>query len=146
MKGETSPQELKVRKDIVIVHFWNGKKQPLKYKREQESKWRHGNAPKSDQCRIIASCFSHILHAPILSNGHSTANLSNLSTRRKFAIFGEFKYSPKWPFLEMCWTRQTCQHSPAWFARTRRLAKAKFCKYYVNLASLASLANLASVG
>jgi hypothetical protein len=27
-----------------------------------------------------------------------------------------------------------------------RLAKAKFCKYYVNLASLASLANLASVG
>ncbi len=27
-----------------------------------------------------------------------------------------------------------------------RLVKAKFCKYYVNLASLASLANLASVG
>jgi hypothetical protein len=27
-----------------------------------------------------------------------------------------------------------------------RLAKAKFCKYYANLASLASLANLASVG
>ncbi len=27
-----------------------------------------------------------------------------------------------------------------------RLGKAKFCKYYVNLASLASLANLASVG
>jgi hypothetical protein len=27
-----------------------------------------------------------------------------------------------------------------------RLEKAKFCKYYVNLASLVSLANLASVG
>jgi hypothetical protein len=27
-----------------------------------------------------------------------------------------------------------------------RLAKAKFCKYYANLASLASLVNLASVG
>ncbi len=37
-----------------------------------------------------------------VSNGHSTANLSNLSTPRKFAIFGEFEYSPKWPFWKKC--------------------------------------------
>jgi hypothetical protein len=43
----------------------------------------------------------------ILSNGHSTANLSNLSTHRKFANFVEFEYSPKWPFLEIFQTRQT---------------------------------------
>jgi hypothetical protein len=30
-----------------------------------------------------------------LSNGHWTANLSNSSTRQKFAIFGEFEYSPE---------------------------------------------------
>jgi hypothetical protein len=33
-----------------------------------------------------------------LSNGHSPANLANSSNRQKFAIFGEFEYSPKWPF------------------------------------------------
>ena len=36
-----------------------------------------------------------------------------------------------------------CQPS---LLKLARLAKAKFCKYYANLASLASLANLASVG
>jgi hypothetical protein len=58
-----------------------------------------------------------------LSNGHSTVNLSNSSTRQKFAIFGEFEYSPKWPFSEMCRTRQTRRHSPsrvAWTCQTRR--------------------------
>jgi hypothetical protein len=35
------------------------------------------------------------------------ANLSNSSTRRKFANFGEFEYSPKWPFSEIFQTRQT---------------------------------------
>ena len=40
-----------------------------------------------------------------LSNGHSTANLLNSSTRRKFAIFGEFKYSPKWSFWKIGRTR-----------------------------------------
>jgi hypothetical protein len=34
------------------------------------------------------------------------ANLSNLSTRQKFANFVEFEYSPKWPFSEIF---QTCQ-------------------------------------
>ena len=33
-----------------------------------------------------------------LGNGYLPANLANLSTRQKFAIFGEFEYSPKWPF------------------------------------------------
>ncbi len=42
-----------------------------------------------------------------LSNGHSPANLSNSSTRQKFANFGEFEYSPKWPFSEIFQTRQT---------------------------------------
>jgi hypothetical protein len=45
----------------------------------------------------------------ILSNGHSTANLSNSSTRQKFAIFGKFEYSPKWPFSETRQTRQVLQ-------------------------------------
>jgi hypothetical protein len=34
----------------------------------------------------------------MISNGHSPANLLNSSTRRKFAIFGKFEYSPKWSF------------------------------------------------
>ncbi len=42
-----------------------------------------------------------------LSNGHSTANLSNSSTRQKFTNFGKFEYSPKWPFSEIFQTRQT---------------------------------------
>jgi hypothetical protein len=36
-----------------------------------------------------------------LSNGHSPANLSNLSTRQKFTIFGEFEYLPKWSFWKI---------------------------------------------
>jgi hypothetical protein len=43
----------------------------------------------------------------LVSNGHSPANLSNSSTRRKFANFVEFEYSPKWPFSEIFQTRQT---------------------------------------
>jgi hypothetical protein len=50
--------------------------------------------------------FIHIF-ALIISNGHSPANLSNSSTRRKFANFGEFEYSPKWPFSDIFQTRQT---------------------------------------
>ncbi len=34
--------------------------------------------------------------------------------------FIEFEYSPKWPFSEMCRTRQTRQHLPAWFALTHQ--------------------------
>ncbi len=56
----------------------------------------------------------------LLSNGHSPANFANLSTRLKFTIFGEFKYLPKWPFSEMCRTRQTRRHLPTCFARTRQ--------------------------
>ncbi len=48
------------------------------------------------------------------------ANLANSSTRQKFAIFGEFEYLPKWPFSEMCRTRQTCRHSPSHVARTHQ--------------------------
>jgi hypothetical protein len=54
-----------------------------------------------------------------LSNGHSPANLSNLSTRQKFASFGEFEYSPKWLFLKIGWTRYIRRHWPTYFARTR---------------------------
>jgi hypothetical protein len=56
----------------------------------------------------------------LLSNGHSTANLSNSSTHQKFAIFGKFEYSPKWPFLKIGRTRLTHWHLPTWFARTRQ--------------------------
>ncbi len=55
-----------------------------------------------------------------LSNGYSPANLANLSTRAKLAVFGECEYSPKRPFSEMCWTRQTRRHSPSRVARTRQ--------------------------
>ncbi len=37
--------------------------------------------------------------------------------------FIEFEYSPKWPFSEMCRTRQTRRHSPACFARTRQTCR-----------------------
>ncbi len=55
-----------------------------------------------------------------ISNGHSTANLSNLSTRQKFAIFVEFEYSPKWSFWKIGWTRYIRPHSPTCFAFTRQ--------------------------
>jgi hypothetical protein len=58
-----------------------------------------------------------------LSNGPSTANLLNSSTRQNFSIFVKFEYSPKLPFSEMCQTRQTRRHSPNHVARicqTRR--------------------------
>ncbi len=48
------------------------------------------------------------------------ANLANLSTRAKLAVFGECEYSPKRPFSEMCETCQTCRHSPSRVARTRQ--------------------------
>jgi hypothetical protein len=47
------------------------------------------------------------------------ANLLNLSTRRKFAIFGEFEYSPKWSFLKIGRTLYIRPHSPTCFGRTR---------------------------
>ncbi len=43
----------------------------------------------------------NLLFEVFLSNGHSTVNLSNLSTRRTFAIFGKFEYSPKWTFWKI---------------------------------------------
>ncbi len=58
-----------------------------------------------------------------LSNGHSPANLSNSSTRQKFASFGEFEYSPKWPFWKIGRTRYIRQHSPTYFARTRYIRR-----------------------
>ncbi len=54
-----------------------------------------------------------------VSNGHSPANLSNLSTRQKFTIFGELEYSPKWPFWKIGRTRYIRRHWPPYFARTR---------------------------
>jgi hypothetical protein len=49
--------------------------------------------------------------------------LANSSTCQKFTIFGKFEYLPKWPFSEMCRTRQTRRHSPsrvAWSHQTRQ--------------------------
>ena len=54
-----------------------------------------------------------------LSNGHSPANFSNSSTRRKLAIFVEFEYSPKWSFLKIGRTLYIRQHSPTCLGRTR---------------------------
>jgi hypothetical protein len=67
---------------------------------------------KANQTRF----FSHSK----LSNGYSRANLANLSTCRKFTIFGEFEYSPKWLFLEMCRTCKTHRHLPNHLPRTRQ--------------------------
>jgi hypothetical protein len=54
-----------------------------------------------------------------LSNGHSPANLSNSSTRQKFASFGEFEYSPKWPFWKIGRTRYIRPTFANHFPRTR---------------------------
>ena len=43
----------------------------------------------------------------------------NSRTRQKFAIFGEFEYSPKWSFLKIGRTRYIRRHSPTCFGRTR---------------------------
>ncbi len=72
----------------------------------------------------------------ILSNGHSPANLANSSTRWKFANFGEFEYSPKWPFLEIFQTRQTLIRQNVTLRGTRQT---RLCQ---NMANLVSLANL----
>ena len=80
-----------------------------------------------------------------VSNGHSTANLSNSSTRqnglfRKCARLADICQPGLLGLARLADIRQPSLLGLA------RLAKAKFCKYYVNLASLASLANLVSVG
>jgi hypothetical protein len=92
-----------------------------------------------------------------LRNGHSRANLASLSTRRKFTIFGKFKYLPKWPFWKCARLADICQPGLLGLARLAnirrpvllglaRLAEGKFGKFYATLVNLASLANLASVG
>ena len=92
----------------------------------------------------------------ILSNGHSPANLSNSCTRRKFAIFGEFEYSPKWSFLKIGRTRYIRRHSPTCFGWTRYICptfanhfpRTRYIRerqIYTNLASLANLANLRNI-
>jgi hypothetical protein len=105
-----------------------------------------------------------------VSNGHSQANLANLSTRREFVILANLSTRQKGLFQKCAGlarlafirqpgflglTRLTDIHQPGSLGLARladilqpsllglaRLAKAKFCKYNVNLASLASLANL----
>jgi hypothetical protein len=68
-------------------------------------------------------------------------SLAYSSTRRKFAILGQFEYSLKWPFSEMCRTRQTCRHSPSRLPSTRQtrrhLPKAIFEKNVNLLAKFA---------
>jgi hypothetical protein len=39
--------------------------------------------------------------------------------------FSEFECSPKWPFSEMCRTRQTPQRLPTWFALTRQTCESQ---------------------
>ncbi len=58
-----------------------------------------------------------------LRNGHSHANLANLSTRQKFTIFGKYSNLPKWSFSEMCQTCHTRRHSPNCFAQTRQIRR-----------------------
>jgi hypothetical protein len=60
-----------------------------------------------------------------LSNGYSRANLASASTRQKISIFGEYSHSPKWPFSEICETRQARQHLPSNFGILAKLAFAK---------------------
>jgi hypothetical protein len=77
-----------------------------------------------------------------LSNGHSQAILANLSTCQN----GLFRKCARLPdihqtgLLGLARLTDICQPGLLGLAR---LAKAKFCKYYANLASLA---NLSSVG
>jgi hypothetical protein len=77
-----------------------------------------------------------------LSNGHSTANLSNSSTRQnglfeKLVQLAKFAYICQPVLLglaKLAEIRQTIMLGLA------RLAKGKFGDFYVNLASLANLA------
>ena len=77
-----------------------------------------------------------------LSNGYLPANLSNSSTRQKFANFGKFEYWPKWPFLEIFQTRQTQIRQTV---TLRSTCQTRIRQTMANLASSASLANLARV-
>jgi hypothetical protein len=70
---------------------------------------------------------SNYCYGFFLSNGHSTANLSNSSTRQIFANFGEFEYSPKWPFSELFQTRQTRIRQTVTLRRTRQT---QICQNY----------------
>jgi hypothetical protein len=110
----------------------------------------------------VAKHFTVIELGDIISNGHSTANLSNSSTRQN-GLFGKLvglaKFAaicqptfpkldtfvdirqPTFPGLETF--INICQ---AVLRGLARLAKGKFSACYVNLASLASLVNLTSVG
>jgi hypothetical protein len=69
--------------------------------------------------------------------------MATRETRRKITIFGKFEYSPKWPFSEMCRTRQTRRHLPTWFARSRQnrrhSPKAIFEKNVTHLAKFAQV-------
>ncbi len=90
-----------------------------------------------------------ILFVETLSNGHSPANLSNSSTRQKFAIFGEFEYSPKWSFWKIGRTRYIRRHLPTCFGRTRYICRHSptyFARTPSSVSSLSSLANFASFG
>ena len=97
--------------------------------------------------------FSAAVNDLFLSNGHSPANLSNSSTRRKFASlansstrqnghFGRTRYiRPPFAnyFPRTRYIRPTFANN---FPRTRYIRERQI---YMNLAKLASLANLASV-
>ena len=83
-----------------------------------------------------------------VSNGHSTANLLNSSTRQN-GLFGKlvglakFAHIRQPVLLGLARLVDICQTILRGLAR---LAKGKFGKFYANLANLVSLANLASVG
>ncbi len=108
---------------------------PKKLKHQTDTNWR-ADTCKAQVGQLVINCIYcfniknrcvslYLINTLVLflGNGHSRANLANSSTRRKFAILGKFEYSPKWPFLEMCRTRQTCRRSPTWFARTRQTCR-----------------------
>ena len=56
----------------------------------------------------------------LLSNGHSPANLSNLSTRRKFARLANSSTRQNGRFWKMGRTRYIRRHLPSRVARTRQ--------------------------
>ena len=74
------------------------------------------------------------------------ANLANSSTSQKFGVFGQCEYLPKWPFSEICKTRQTVYRVLARLAdirqtvlqRLARLANIRQAVYRV-LARLADI-------
>jgi hypothetical protein len=106
-------------RQVVVAQCWDCHPPPQWHTQvrpahsERTSRGRTTSEPPTTEIELIKIAFK-------ISNGYSRANLANLSTRVKLAVFGECEYSPKWPFSEICKTCQTRRHSPSRVARTRQ--------------------------